>query len=136
MGNNIFYLKLFSLYEVNENYNITMPSLFASGAYSDFKLDADSWLFYIYGQYGLFSFILIILFIYHLINYIKKQFSLKQFTYSEYFASILLINIFVFYNMYVFSDFLNLFSVLVINFLFYIVNINKSRNSNSNLSHC
>jgi len=120
--NSILYLRIVSAVTTSgAMVEFTMPSLFASGAYPEIKHDRDSLLYYIYGQYGLVALILIAIFLFLLVKYINKQAANINFLSMQRFAIILLVNIFVVYNLYVFSDFLNLFSVSLIILIFHVL---------------
>jgi len=126
-GNNLLQIRLLSAYEtIGKIERLSMPSLFGFGSNGALvKLHKDSMLYYIHGQYGIIGLILVALLLYYLNKYIIKQFSLKQFTPSDNFASIMLINIFIFYNLYALNDILNLFSTAIIIMVLYICDVKK-----------
>ena len=115
------YLKLMGVASISGTGVKSIPSLFGRGAYGGVQDDSDTVLYYIYGQYGLIALILVALILAILISYIRKQSLLFNYSPFDRVALILLVNIFVLYNLYVFSDYLNLFSTIIVCFLFHII---------------
>ena len=101
---------------------LSIPSMLGRGAYSGVKNDSDTMLYYIYGQYGLIAFVLIILLFYFLIKYVNANRHFIYYSLWDRYAIILLFNLFIFFSLYVFSDFLSTFSLFIFFFLFHIVN--------------
>lgn len=123
-GNSLMYFRLLSATATAGSGFESIPSLFGKGAYPGVRSESDSLLYYIYGQYGLIALVIVALFLHTLITYVNKFAPIIRSSPMSRFASILLINIFVLYNLYVFSDFLNLFSASIVLFVSHIVNKN------------
>ena len=118
--NGLIYFRLLSASAISGTKIDLVPSLFGIGAHS-FNKDSDSLLYYIYGQYGIIALVIVALLLFVLIKQINNRANIAHFSSMNNFGLILLVNIFVFYNLYVFSDFLNLFSAAIILLVLFII---------------